>query len=322
MWRYMLRRTFGMLPQLVLISILAFIIMKAAPGSPVASLVGGMEFMTSADYQRVAHNLGLDRSIVVQYGAWLGNLLHGDWGHSLRDGREISVVLWDGVLATLALVGTSWVILLLLSIGVGYWAGSRAHTTVDYAVSGLALVSFATPAFWLGLMLILVFSVELDIFPSAGLSSLGRENDIVDYLRHLVLPVVCIVLTHVGPYMRLIRGSVRDVLGADFYKAARARGLPQDLLVWRYVLPNAITPFVTWMGLTFPILVGGTFIVEWVFGWPGIGRLFLQAAISRDYNFLMAAVLVTGILVIIGNLLADLIVAWLNPKLRRIYVGA
>lgn len=321
MWRYALRRVAGMLPQLLLISLLAFVIMKAAPGSPIASLVGGREFMTDADFQRVAHNLGLDRPLLVQYGAWLGNLLQGDWGHSLKDGREISAILWDGLQATLVLAGVSWMVLLVLAVAAGYWAGTRAHTKIDYAVSGLALVSFATPAFWLGLILILVFSVTFDLLPSAGQSSLGRDNDLADYLSHLILPVTCIVLTHVGPYIRLVRGSVRDVLGAEFYKSARARGLSRATLVWRYLLPNALTPFITWMGLTFPLLVGGTFIVEWVFGWPGIGRLFLQAAISRDYNLLMAAVLVTGVLVIIGNLLADMAVAWLNPKLRRSYVG-
>lgn len=225
MWRYALRRVAGMLPQLLLISLLAFLIMKAAPGSPIASLVGGREFMTDADFQRVAHNLGLDRPLLVQYGAWLGNLLQGDWGHSLKDGREISVILWDGLRATLVLAGVSWLVLLVLAVAAGYWAGTRAHTKIDYAVSGLALVSFATPAFWLGLILILVFSVTFDLLPSAGQSSLGRDNDLADYLSHLILPVTCIVLTHVGPYIRLVRGSVRDVLGTEFYKSARARGL-------------------------------------------------------------------------------------------------
>lgn len=322
MWLYALKRVAGVLPQLLLISLLAFLIMKAAPGSPIASLVGGREFMSEADYERVARNLGFDQPLIVQYGHWLGNLLQGDFGHSLKDGREISVILWAGVQATLVLAGVSWLVLLVLAIAAGYWAGTRAHTKIDYAVSGVALVSFATPAFWLGLILILIFSVYLDLLPSSGQSTLGRENDLLDYLAHLVLPVACIVLTHVGPYIRLVRGSVRDVLGAEFFKAARARGLSRATLAWRYLLPNALTPFVTWMGLTFPLLVGGTFIVEWVFGWPGIGRIFLQAAIGRDYNLLMAAVLVTGVLVIVGNLLADMLVAWLNPKLRRSYVGA
>lgn len=193
----------------------------------------------------------------------------------------------------------------------------HAHTRLDYAISGFALISFATPAFWLGLVLILLFSVTFDLLPSSGQSTLGQNETLMDSLRHLVLPVACIVLTHAGPYIRLVRGSIRDVLATEYYRAARARGLPGGLLLWRYLLPNALTPFATWMGLTLPLLVGGTFIVEWVFGWPGIGRLFLQAAIARDYPMLMAAVLTTGILVIAGNLLADMLVAWLDPRLRR-----
>ncbi len=315
--RYLVFRMLGIIPQLMLLSILAFLIMKAAPGDPVASLVGGREFMAEADYQRVSHNLGLDRPVLVQYGIWFGNILNGDWGRSIADGREIRGIVLEGVRATLILVGFSWLMISLLAISAGYWAGTRAHSWADYVISALALISFATPAFWLGLILILIFSVHLEWLPSAGRSTLGREGGLADQAGHLVLPVMTIVLTHVGPYIRLVRGSVCDVLSADFFRAARARGLARMTLVRRYLLPNALTPFITWAGFSFPLLVGGIFIVEWVFGWPGIGRLFLQAAISRNYPLLMAVVLVTGVLVIIGNLVADLLVAWLNPKLRR-----
>ena len=321
MWRYTLLRIAGVLSQLLLISLCAFVIMKAAPGDPVASLVGGREFMTDDDYNRVSHNLGLDQPLVTQYGIWLGRLFHGDWGHSIRDGRDVGGVVWHGLKATLVLTGISAIAIAVIAIVAGYWAGIRAHTRLDYAISGFALVSFATPAFWLGLVLILLFSVTFDLLPSSGQSSLGRDENLVDYLQHLFLPVTCIVLTHAGPYIRLIRGSIRDVLATEYYRAARARGLSERILVWRYLLPNALTPFATWMGLTLPLLVGGTFIVEWVFGWPGIGRLFLQAAIARDYPMLMAAVLTTGVLVIAGNLLADMLIARLNPKFRRTSVG-
>lgn len=317
MLRYLALRMVGIIPQLILLSIIAFLIMKAAPGDPVASLVGGREFMTEADYQRVSQNLGLDRPVLVQYGIWFENIIKGDWGRSIADGREIRGIVVEGVHATLILVGFSWVALTLLAIGAGYWAGTRGHSWADYVISALALISFATPAFWLGLILILVFSVQWGLLPSAGQSTLGREDSLADQAAHLVLPVLTIVLTHAGPYIRLVRGSVRDVLSADFFRAARARGLTGLTLARCYLLPNALTPFITWAGFSFPLLVGGIFIVEWVFGWPGIGRLFLQAAISRNYPLLMAVVLVTGVLVIIGNLVADLLVAWLNPKLRR-----
>ncbi len=317
MARFLLFRILGVVPQLFLISILAFLIMKAAPGDPVASLVGGREYMSQADYERVAHNLGLDRSLPVQYGMWLNRMVRGDWGKSLRDGREIRGIVLQGLQATLLLVSCSWVFMALLAIAAGYWAGTRPHSGTDYTLSSMALLSFATPAFWLGLLFILIFSVWLDLLPSAGQTRLGYENSLADQVQHLILPVSTVVLTHVGPYIRLVRGSIQDTLSADFIRAAKARGLKKTTIIRRYLVPNALTPFITWVGFSFPLLVGGIFIVEWVFGWPGLGRLFLQAAMGRNYPLLMASVIMTGILVIVGNLLADLLVAWLNPKLRR-----
>jgi len=291
--------------------------MKLAPGDPIASLVGGREYMTEADYERVSRNLGLDRPVPVQYLIWLGNLAQGDWGKSLRDGREIEGILSEGLKASLILVGVAWVILVPIALAAGYWAGTRSRSWVDQVISGSALLSAATPAFWLGLVLIVVFAVGTGLLPSSGRMTLGEERSFADQAAHLVLPVLTIVLTQAGPYIRLARGSIQDTMGADFLRAARARGLRKRTRVFRYLLPNALTPFITWIGLSFPLLVGGTFIVEWVFAWPGLGRIFLQAAISRDYPMLMASVLVTGLLVIAGNILADLFVAWLNPKLRR-----
>jgi peptide/nickel transport system permease protein len=315
--RYLLIRIASAFPQLLLISLLSFMIMKIAPGEPVASLVGGTEYMTKADYERVRHNLGLDRPLPVQYLIWLRNLSQGDWGKSLRDGREISGIVLNGLEASLLLVGMAWLFLVPVSLAAGYWAGTRPRSWIDHLVSGSALLSAATPAFWLGLILIVLLSVGAGLFPSSGRSSLGEEGSFLDRATHLVLPVLTIVLTQAGPYIRLARGSIQDTVSADFLRAARARGLKKRTRVLRYLLPNALTPFITWIGLSFPLLVGGVFIVEWVFAWPGLGRLFLQAAVARDYPMLMASVFLTGVLVIAGNILADLSVAWLNPKLRR-----
>lgn len=319
MLRFFLLRVSSAIPQLLLISLLAFLIMKAAPGSPVSSLVGGREFMSAADYERVTDNLGLNDPLITQYTRWLGNIMQGDWGYSIKDGREVSEVVWAATLNTALLIGVAGVGIIFLSLTAGYVAGRWAQSPVDYVVSGIALVSFATPAFWLGLLLILAFSVLIDIFPSSGMVTLGQPDNWLTRLQHLVLPVATIILAHAGPYIRLVRGSVRDVLASDYYRAAVARGLPRRVLLWRYELPNAMTPFITWCGVSLPLLVGGAFIVEWVFSWPGIGQLFLKSAVGKNYTVLMAAVLVTGVLVILGNLMADLLVAWLNPKMRRQY---
>lgn len=319
MLRYLALRFGSAIPQLLLISLLAFIVMKAAPGSPVASLVGGREFMSATDFERVAGNLGLNEPLYTQYLTWLSNVLTGDWGYSIKDGRAVSEVIWVATLNTGLLIGIAGTGIVLISLLMGYVAGRWAQSPVDYAVSGLAHISFATPAFWLALLFILLFSVELDWLPSSGMVTLGQPDTWHTRLLHLVLPVLTIILAHAGPYIRLVRGSVRDVLSSDYYRAAVARGLPRRILLWRYELPNALTPFITWCGVSLPLLVGGTFVVEWVFSWPGIGQLFLKSAIGKNYTVLMAAVLVTGVMVILGNLIADLLVAWLNPKIRRQY---
>lgn len=316
MLRFLAFRVLGVLPQLVLVSILAFIVMKAAPGDPVASLAGGSEHMTKADHARVSSNLGLDRPLYVQYGLWLGRMAQGDWGNSVKDGRGVSGILVYALVNTMTIVLCVWVLMIACAVLLGYWAGSRPHAPADYLISGFSTLSFAVPPFWLGLMLILIFSVAFDLFPSSGLATIG-EDSLSDRLRHLVLPVATVFLTHIGPYIRLVRASVRDTLSSGFVRAARARGLGQWTVISRYLLPNALGPFITWAGFSFPLLVGGIFVVEWVFGWPGLGRLFLQSAMSRDYPVLMGCVIVVCILVIVGNLLADCLAAAFNPKLRR-----
>lgn len=320
MLRFIVIRIAGVLPQLLLVSLLAFGIVRAAPGDPVASLAGGVEYMSEADHARVSRNLGLDQPLYLQYGRWLGRMLLGDWGNSLKDGRPVFEVVTRALGHSLLLVGIVWVLVIVTGIGLGYLAGSAPDSPRDAAISAFAALSFAVPPFWLGLMLIVVFSVGLDLLPASGSARIG-DGSIVDRAAHLVLPVVTLLLTQVGPCIRLVRSSVRDTLSAGFMRAARARGLDRGTLVRRYLLPNALTPFITWAGFSLPLLIGGAFVVEWVFAWPGLGRLFLQAAMSREYPFLMGSVLVVCTLVIAGNLLADCLVAALDPKLRRSHAG-
>ena len=321
MLRFIATRIAGVVPQLLLVSLLAFGIVKAAPGDPVASLAGGVEFMSAADHARVSHNLGLDQPLPVQYGRWLARMLQGDWGSSLKDGRPVFEVVARALGYSLLLVGIVWTLIIVTGIVLGYLAGSAPESRRDTVISGFAALSFAVPPFWLGLMLIVVFSVGLGLLPASGSARIGGSGSLIDRAAHLVLPVATLLLTQLGPYIRLVRSSVRDTLSAGFVRAARARGLSRRTLVRRYILPNALTPFITWAGLSLPLLISGAFVVEWVFSWPGLGRLFLQSAMSREYPFLMGCVIVVCTLVIAGNLLADCLVAALNPKLRRRHAG-
>lgn len=322
MLRFALIRLLGVLPQLVLVSLLAFLVMKMAPGDPVASLAGGAaERVSAVDLERIRSNLGLDESLPVQYGRWLAQMLQGNWGYALKDGRPVLEVVLYGLSNTLSLVAIVWIVTVALAVLLGWLAGSRPGSRLDYAISAAATGSAAIPPFWLGLMLILGFSVGLGWFPSSGSMPIGAPASLATQLQHLVLPVLTVALTHMGPYVRLVRSSVRDTLSSQYVLAARARGLPALRVAMRYLLPNALPAFITWAGFSLPLLISGIFVIEWLFAWPGLGRQFLQAALSRDYPIMMGSVVVVCGVVIAGNLLADAAVAAIDPKLRRRYAG-
>ena len=320
MLRFAVVRLLGVVPQLVLVSMLAFLIMKMAPGDPVASLAGGAaERVSAVDLARIKSNLGLDAPLPVQYGRWLGQMLQGDWGYALKDGRPVFEVVMYGLSNTLALVAIVWLVTVGLAVLLGWLAGTRPDSRLDYAISAMATASAAVPPFWLGLMLILVFSVALGWFPSSGSMPIGAPDSLVTQLQHLALPVITVALTHMGPYVRLVRSSVRDTLSSTYILSARARGLPSSRVAMRYLLPNALPAFITWAGFSLPLLISGIFVIEWLFAWPGLGRQFLQAALARDYPILMGSVVVVCGVVIAGNLLADACVAAIDPKLRKRY---
>ena len=322
MGRFAIIRLLGVMPQLLLVSMLAFLIMKMAPGDPVASLAGGSpEFVSAFDHARISRNLGLDAPLHEQYGLWLGRMFRGDWGVALKDGRPVFDLVMYGLKNTLALVSIVWIVTIVGALLLGWLAGSRPDSRWDYAISALATASSAVPPFWLGLLLILVFSVWLQWFPSSGSMPIGEPESLGLRLRHLALPVATVALTHIGPYVRLVRGSVRDALSSSFILAARARGLSRRTIAIRYLLPNALTPFITWAGFSLPLLISGTFVIEWLFAWPGLGRQFLQAALAREYPILMGSVVVVCALVILGNVVADAAVAAIDPKLRRKHAG-
>lgn len=323
MLRFAFIRLAGVIPQLLLVSMLAFFIMKLAPGDPVSSLAGGApERVSAIDHARISANLGLDQPLHVQYGRWLGRMVQGDWGHALKDGRPVLDIVLYGLGNTLVLMAFVWIVMVASAVLLGWLAGSRPDSPIDQAISALTTMSAAIPPFWFGLMLILLFSVGLDWFPSSGTMSIGEEETLAAQLHHLVLPVATVAITQLGPYVRLVRSSVRDALSSSFVLAARARGLSGATITWRYLLPNALSPFITWAGFSLPLLVGGTFVIEWLFAWPGLGRQFLQAAQSREYPILMGTVVVVCGLVIAGNLLSDALVAAIDPRVRRSHAGS
>src|SRR3989441_2898624 len=298
---------------------LTFLLVRLAPGDPVERLLGPTATPAQLAAQRRA--LALDRPLAAQYAIWLGRFARGDWGRSIATGRPVRALLGDAVPATLALVGTSLVLSYLLGLAVGAWQ-SGAGPRVDTALSITTVTLFALPGYWLGLMLVMAFTYWahwLPAFGSAGLDAdvLTGWSRLVDRLRHFALPLATLTLIGVGGAARYVRGAMRDVVSQPFVRTAEAKGLSPFHVTRRHVARNALIPVVTLLGLSLPALFSGAVFVEAMFAWPGVGRRLVEAVQARDYPVVMAATAVTAVLVVAGNLLTDLGVAWIDPRVRN-----
>jgi peptide/nickel transport system permease protein len=298
---------------------LTFVLLRLAPGDPVDLLLGPAATPEQATLQR--HALGLDRPLPAQFAAWLGRFARGDWGRSIVTGRSVRAVLGDAVPATLELAGVSLVLTYLLGLAVGALQAS-AGPRLDGALSVTTVTLFALPGYWLGLALIIVFTYwgrALPAFGAAGLDAdaLSGWGRFADRLRHLALPLATLTLIGVGGTARFVRGAMRDVLTQPFVRAARAKGLSPLQVTRRHVARNALIPVITLLGLSLPALFSGAVFVEAVFAWPGVGRRLVEAVQARDYPVVMGATVVSAVLVVVGNFLADIATAWIDPRVRQ-----
>jgi peptide/nickel transport system permease protein len=298
---------------LLLISVLVFALIHAAPGGPLALYLENPN-VRPEDIARLRHALGLDRSLPEQYVAWLVAFVRGDWGFSYADGRPVFTRIMERVPATFELVGLSTIVALFAAIPVGIAAAvSRRFDRVS-AVAAVAGISL--PVFWFGLVLQLVFAHALGWFPSSGRASFGASGW-SDRLAHLVLPATVLAAVHAAAWSRYLRGSLHETLARPFIRAARARGVSEPGVLVRHALPNALAPFVTVVLLDASIMASGAVVTESVFAWPGVGSLFTEALAKRDYTVLMAFLMCSSLAVMLLNLLADLAVRALDPRVRE-----
>lgn len=300
---------------LLLVSLATFALLRLTPGDP-----GVLRYGPSATAQELAQfreRWGLDDPLPVQYGRWLGNAAVGDLGRSYLDGRPVLGVIGERIPATLLLAGTALLLATLLGVAAGVVAATHRYSWVDRLVTLLATAFYSTPAFWMGLLLILVFSLQLGWLPSGGMRSPGGPTDLGDLLRHLALPALALALREAGRLARVSRASVLEVLGQDYVRTAAAKGLGKAVIVTRHVLRNALLPILTLLGISVPGLLGGAVVIETVFGWPGMGRLAIESALQRDYPVIMGEVLVVAALALLGSLLADLAYTVADPRTGR-----
>jgi peptide/nickel transport system permease protein len=290
---------------LIAMSLIVFALGRAL-GDPVSLMLS--DYATDADREALTIELGLDRSLPEQYATFLWNALHGDLGNSVTGAREpVMQMILARLPASLQLAAAALILSVLIGIPLGVFAATARDTWIDTLVRTIALLGQAIPVFWLGIMLIFVFSVQLRWLPTSGYGDVSN----------FVLPAITMALFTIAAVARLTRISMLDALDSEFVKLARMKGLAESVVIWKHALSNSLVPVLTYMGAFFATMVTGAVVIETVFGWPGIGRLAYEAIIDRDYPLMQAVVLVMTALFMLANMVVDLGHAWIDPRLRR-----
>jgi len=318
---YVLRRVLATIPVILGVTIVTFLLMHLTAGSYVPGLDLN-PYLRPEDVARLRANLGLDRPLYTQYLEWIWGISHGDFGRSMQNASPVIGLILDRLPNTLELSGTAMLVGIALSIPLGVTAALRRGTRLDDAITFVSVAGFAVPQFWMALILILIFTVSfkawgLPWLPSSGTVSALGGGDLVDRLIHLVMPASVLSFVYVSIWSRFVRSSMLEVLAQDYVRTARAKGMKESRVVYIHALRNAVVPLVTLVGLELPGLISSGLVVEVVFGWPGIGRLLYERALEFDYTAVMGVTTFATLLVITGNLLADVMYGVLDPRIRK-----
>lgn len=319
MGAYIIRRLVQAIPLLFLISLLAFMMIRLS-GDPMSMYAQGSA-LTAEDRDRIMKQHGWDQPKPVQYLYWLRDVLRGDLGSSLYTYQPVTQMIWERLPNTLILMGTVFVVTLAVSIPLAILSALRQYSKLDYLITGASFLAFALPTFWLGLVCIMIFAVKFKewgwpYLPAGGMYDLVEGPSLGGLLKHLVLPAFVLSIVSTASYIRYLRASMLEVLHDDYIRTARAKGLPEGAVTWRHAFRNALIPLVTLITMNIPLIFSGALITEQVFAWPGMGRLFVDHANRGDYPVLMGLVLTVSVLVIVFNLVADVVYAWIDPRIR------
>jgi len=330
MGTYILRRLIQAVFILVGLSVVFFVILHITPGGPCAAFEGG-GIAAAAKQQACVNRLGLDRPLVTQYFSQMSVYLHGDLGQSVS-GDSVSAVIAQKLPATILLMGSSYIIQQMIALPLGVFTALKQYTFFDQAFTFLSYVGLSMPTFWLGLILIFVFAVQLNVLPA------GRVEDVTipifwshswfvmlqhqpglilgDLLRHLLLPMTVLMVTGIAGDSRFMRGSMLEVIRQDYIRTARAKGLSPRVVIFKHAFRNALLPIITNIGLYLPALLGGAIITETIFSWGGLGWYYITAITSSDYPVIQALSMIGALAVLLANLLTDLAYAWVDPRIR------
>lgn len=318
--RYVIRRVLQAIPTILLIISLNFFLLHLAPGNAASVLAGESGSATPEYMTYLEQEFGLNKPLYVQYLNYIKNTATLNLGYSFRDGMPVRDLILQRLGPTLLLMGTTIVISVGLGLLLGLFAGRRPNSALDNFISVFALISYATPLFWIGLMFIVLFSIDLGWLPTSGMTTIagfytGWEA-VWDVIRHLILPATTLSLFYMALYVRLMRSSTLEQNTMDYVVTARSKGLTESNITFRHILRNACLPVVTMAGIQIGNLLGGSVVVETVFGWPGIGLLAFKALFARNLNLLLGIFFIAAILVIVVNIVVDLIYSFLDPRIQ------
>lgn len=318
--RYLARRLLQSVPLLVVISILSFGLIAKSPGGLLGTYTRGRS-LTAAQVLAIKHNLGIDRPWYVQYWRWLGRAIHGDFGYSFTVGEPVTKVIVERIPATVELIFAAVLIAAMIALPLGVIAARRKYGVFDTSVTIGSFIGYSMPVFVVGYLLMFVFSIKfIDWFgtgmPSGGQTSVGAAPGLLDYAGHLILPAATLAISMAAGWSRFVRSSVLEQMRADFVRTARAKGLSSRAVMIRHVLRTSLIPVVTEMAIDIPLLFGGTIVTEKVWSWPGIGQLMITSLQRRDLPVAQGLLVLIAMLVIAGNLIADVCYAVLDPRIR------
>ncbi|MBB3642094.1 MULTISPECIES: ABC transporter permease [Variovorax] len=319
--RYAASRLLQALGLVLAVVVLNFVLVHAAPGDPVETIAGASGGMSPELMAQLRTQYGLDRSLPVQLGVYLGKVAQGDLGYSYFFNLPVTSMIAERVPATLLLVLSAVLLAFFVGTALGVLSSRRPNGLLSQFITVLSLVGFAAPVFWLGIMLVILLASVFPVLPVAGMRSIdstgsGGFADMLDVAHHLVLPTLTLSLVYLAQYSRLARSSMLDVLGSDFIRTARAKGLADRVVLYKHALRNALLPVVTVLGLQFGNVLAGAILVETVFNWPGLGRLAFESVLRRDYPTILGVLLFSSIVVVVMNQLTDLCYRFIDPRIK------
>ncbi|MBQ6807111.1 MAG: ABC transporter permease [Lachnospiraceae bacterium] len=313
MGKYILKRILIAIPVLIGITIIDYAIMCLA-GSPLEMLQGPRISEGAIEAKKIA--LGLDKPFYIQYFVWLGQLLQGNMGYSIKSSQAVSAMIGSHLGPTLLLMGVSLLVSLIIAIPAGIYSAVHQYSKGDYAVVTMSFLGSSIPGFFLSLLLIYLFTVKLGVLPSSGMTTLGTDGGFADVVKHMVMPVIVLAASMAGSNIRYIRSAVLEILQQDYLRTARAKGIGRFRVIYKHALRNALVPIVTVIGMQIPMLFGGAIIIEQVFSWPGLGLMTMSAISNRDYPVIMGVCLLSAVVVLIGNLVTDIMYALVDPTIQ------